>query len=206
MEYRAVGNRCAVDIDALRLPISHEQTLAILLRRGFRIIEVDLVALARQCIGKSEYRRGAKPSEAPAVIDCSSFTKWLYGKRGIWVPRRSIQQREIGEVIGLDAISAGDLVFISGWIDYYFSDPDDGVGHVGVATGDGTVIHAANKKSGVIETPLERFTDKDGFRGSRRYIQKDREVLTLETPADREVETADDIMWIIFQSLPARRK
>lgn len=39
MEYRAVGNRCAVRIDALELPMSYEEALTILRRKGFTVIE-----------------------------------------------------------------------------------------------------------------------------------------------------------------------
>lgn len=202
MEYRAVGNRCAVILEFLRLPISSEETLATLSPKGFRVVEVDLVALARQCIGTSRYRRGARPSEAPAVVDCSSFVKWLYAMRGIWLPRRSIQQRELGEAVSLDELVAGDVVFVSGVVDYYHDDPANGVGHVGIATGDGTVIHAADRKANVVESLLDKFVGKAKFRGARRYIPKGVEVLTLETPLNREVEIADDIRWIILQSLP----
>lgn len=202
MIYRAVGNRCAVDINSLGLPISREETLNLLVSKGLRVVEVDLIALARQYIGVSQFRRGARPSEAPAVVDCSSFVKWLYGQRGIWLPRRSVQQRELGEVIQLDEIAAGDLVFTSGRIDYYFDNPSDGVGHVGTATGDNTVIHAGGRETGVVENLLwGEFADESDFRGARRYIPKNREILTLETPAGREVEIADDIRWIVLQSL-----
>ncbi|MCR4328466.1 MAG: C40 family peptidase [Patescibacteria group bacterium] len=202
MEYRAVGNRCAVILDSLHLPVSREETLAILNYKGFVLAEVDIITLARQCIGTSQYRRGANPSEAPAIVDCSSFIKWLYAQRGIWLPRRSIQQRELGEPVKLDELFLGDVVFVSGWIDYYQNDPADGVGHVGVATGDGTIIHAANKKAGIIESPLEKFVGKNKFRGARRYLPRNVEVLTLGTPAEREVEIADDLRWIVLQSLP----
>ncbi|MDP2932544.1 MAG: NlpC/P60 family protein [bacterium] len=205
MEYRAVGNRCAVILDSLRLSVSREETLAILNHEGFVLIKVDIIALARQRIGTSQYRRGARFSEAPTVVDCSSFIKWLYAQRGVWLPRRSIQQREFGEVVNLDELIAGDVVFISGWFDFYHDDPTDGVGHVGIATGDGTVIHAANKKANVVESPLDRFIGKTKFRGARRYTPKGVEVLTFETPAGREVETADDVRWIVLQSFPKRR-
>ncbi|MDP2598232.1 MAG: NlpC/P60 family protein, partial [Candidatus Liptonbacteria bacterium] len=190
MEYRAVGNRCAVDLQSLRLPISHGEILELLRKKEFGLIEVDLVGLARDCIGASKYRRGARLRDAPAIVDCSSFIKWLYGKRGIWLPRRSIQQRELGQVVAPDDIIAGDVVFISGRIDYHLDDPADGVGHVGIATGDKTVIHAANKKSGVIETPLGEFIERVKFRGARRYVAKDRVVSTFELPDGREIETA----------------
>lgn len=204
MEYRAVGNRCAVILDSLHLPISREETLVILNHKGFALVEVDIVALARQCISTSQYRRGARLFEAPAIVDCSSFVKWLYAQRGIWLPRRSIQQRELGEVVNLDELVAGDVVFVSGWINYYHDDPVNGVGHVGIATGDGTVIHAADRKANVVETPLDKFVGKTKFRGAKRYVPKGVEVLTLETPSNREVEIVDDIRWIIFQSLPHR--
>lgn len=202
MEYRAVGNRCAFDIAKWELPISSAEALAILVSQGFKIVEADIVALARQCIGKSQYRRGARPSEAPGIVDCSSFAKWLYGQRGIWLPRRSVQQRELGESISLDELTAGDIVFVSGRINYYHDNPADGVGHVGIATGEGTVIHAASRKVGVTEVPLTGFIGKRDLRGIRRYVPKGAEVLTLGTPSSREIETEDDIKWIILQALP----
>src|SRR3989344_7566935 len=203
MEYRAVGNRCAVALNSLRLPVSRKETLTILGNKGFALIEVDIIALARQCIGTSQYRRGARLFEAPVIVDCSSFIKWLYARRGIWLPRRSIQQRKLGESINLGELVAGDVVFVSGRIDYYYDDPSDGVGHVGICTGDGTIIHAADSKINVVETSIEEFVGKNKFRGARRYVPKGTEVFTLETPFHRQVEIADDIRWIILQSVSA---
>ena len=205
MEYRAVGNRCAVSLNSLQLPILREETLAMLNKKGFTVVEVDIIALARQCVTTSQYRRGARLFEAPTIVDCSSLIKWLYGQLGIWLPRRSIQQRELGEVINLSELATRDVVFISGCIDYYHDNPTDGVGHVGIATGDGTIVHAANKKTNVVETTLDKFIGKTKFRGARRYIPTGIEVLTLEIPPNREVEIADDIRWIILQSLPKNR-
>ena len=61
MEYRSVGSRCAVVLDSLHLPISRKEALTILNDKGFLVIEVDIIALARQCIGASQYRRAARP-------------------------------------------------------------------------------------------------------------------------------------------------
>lgn len=204
MEYRASGNRCAVIFDLLKLPISKTEALEILTRKGFVLLEVDILKIAQQCIQTSQYYRGAKPSEAPNIVDCSSFVKWVYSNRGIWLPRRSIQQREYGEVVEIENITAGDLIFVSGWVDYFDDDPKNGVGHVGIVTNNMTVIHAANKKVGVIETSIDKFIGKDKFRGARRYIPKNAEVLTFITPPKREVETADDVRWIILQTLPKK--
>lgn len=201
MEYRCIGNRCAVDFSSLQLPISRDEALVMLNQLGFRLLDVDVCTLARECIGTSQYRRGARPSEAPGVVDCSSFIKWLYGKRGIWLPRRSIQQRQFGESVDLDQVIHGDVIFVSGFINYYYNDQAQGVGHVGIVTENGTVIHAASKKDNVIETSLDQFIYPAKFRGARRYIPRDAEVLTLEAPLNREVEVADDIRWIILQQL-----
>ncbi|MFH1161894.1 MAG: NlpC/P60 family protein [Candidatus Jorgensenbacteria bacterium] len=200
-EYRAVKNRCAVDLAALGVPLPKEGVIISLAAKGFRIVAVDVVALARARVGIATYRRGARVSEAPEVVDCSSFVKWLYGERGIWLPRRSIQQRELGAQIALPDLMAGDLVFRSGSIDYYLTDPADGIGHVGLATGEGTVIHAANRTLGVVESPLAAFAAGGAFRGARRLIPAHREVLTFLTPPEREVETSDDVRWIVLQSL-----
>ncbi len=201
MEYRSVGNRIAVILDSLKLKISDQEIIAILTQKGFKVIEVELITLARQCIGVSQYRRGAKLSEAPAVVDCSGFNKWVHGRLGIWIPRRSIQQRELGEVIQLHDINEGDVAFASGAIDYFDDEPGDGVGHVGIATGGGTIIHAANKEVGVVESTIDNFFGEKGFRGLRRYIPRGIKVLTLEIPPGIDVETSDDLRWIVLRSL-----
>jgi hypothetical protein len=201
MKYFAVNDRCAVNLESLNLLIGRDETLRILSLKGFEIVNIDLISLARECIANSKYQRGARLFDAPAVVDCSSLIKWLYGMRGIWLPRRSIQQRELGEVVSRESVVAGDVIFVSGWIDYYIDDHSDGVGHVGIATGEGTVIHAAGRDSGVIESSLDSFVGETKLRGVRRYIPVDLEVLTFKTPINREVEMSDDLRWIVLQSL-----
>lgn len=200
-QYWAAGRRCAVDMATLKNLGSEEEITFLLAEKGFQMIEIDMITLARERIALSTYRRGARLSEAPEVVDCSGLAKWLYGQRGVWLPRRSIQQREMGKVVDLSDIKAGDLIFTSGRIDYYLDDPADGVGHVGIATNEGTVIHAANRVAGVVESPLNDFAPSGKFRGARRIIPDDHEIITLVTPPEREVETSDDIRWIILQSI-----
>lgn len=205
--YRAVGNRCAVDLSRLLVPGTTEEKRAAIEAVRCTIVPVDPIGLARSCVGRSMYQRGARAHEAPGIVDCSSFTKWLFGQAGIWIPRRSIQQRDwIGNgghaVNDRDDVRPGDLVFVSGWRDYYHDDPANGVGHVGIVTRDGTVVHAANSAVGVVESPLAEFLSIDRFRGARRMIPSEGVVLTVETPPERDVETEDDIRWMILQRLP----
>jgi hypothetical protein len=108
----------------------------------------------------------------------------------------------MGLDVELGHIRAGDVVFTSGAIDYYWQDKTDGVGHVGIATGQGSVVHAANSKVNIVESPLDEFVCGSKFRGARRFGACDLDVLTLEVPECRDVEIADDLRWIILQSLP----
>lgn len=200
--FRAVSGRCAVVLSSLRLPIPDEKALATLTTLGFSVIEVDLVQLARSRVGVSRYRRGAGAADAPETFDCSSFIKWLYAERGVWLPRRTIQQIALGTAIDTCDILAGDVVFTTGRINYYHDDPTQGVGHVGIATGEGTIVHAANSRKGIIESSLQDFLKEETPRGVRRYVSQAAATITLETPLSREVECSDDLRWIILQQLP----
>jgi cell wall-associated NlpC family hydrolase len=201
MHFRAVADRCAVDMRQLRLPVSDALALQILESAGFSLLEVDVVQVAWELLGNS-YRRGARLSEAPDVFDCSSFIKYVYGMRGIWLPRRSIQQRRCGINVGIEEVLGGDLIFCSGHIDYFDSDPDDGVGHVGIATDAGTVIHAANRHLGVVEVPRQAFLGQpEHFRGAKRIVPRTARIVTLQAPQGRELEISDDIRWIVLQQM-----
>lgn len=202
--YRAARGRCAFDIAMYDFRIPEPEVMAILDREGFRVVDADVVGRARRVAGACRYRRGARMVEAPGVVDCSSFVKWIYAERGVWLPRRSIQQRRAGRPVTPDTCQAGDLVFSRGAKGRREDGDDDVVGHVALATGDGTVIHAANAGAGVIESPLDGLLAPDVFRGIRRVIPENRRVLTLTCPSHWEVETSDDIRWIVLQSLPSR--
>lgn len=199
--YRAVNDRCAVNLDALNVGITKEKILALLENKGFQAIDVSLEELARACIGNSQYKRGSRLTHAPEFFDCSSFTKWLYAERGIWLPRRSIQQSIFGVRVALENIIGGDLIMTSGAIDYFFSEPENGIGHVGIVSDKRTVIHAANKQENIIETDLDDFIGNGKFREARRIIPPHCDVRTFRTPQNREVEGADDMKWIILQNI-----
>lgn len=201
MEYKSVNNRCAVILSKLNVGISDVKILKILEVRSFKILEVNIIDIARQYVGNSQYKRGARMEEAPKIFDCSSFTKYLYAQLGIWIPRRSIQQSQSSEKVELADLTEGDLIFTSGPINYYEDDKTNGIGHVCIFTKERTIIHAANKTSGIIETNVDEFLSKNQLRGIGRYIPKNEKLLTLEIPNHRDVETSDDIRWIIRQSI-----
>ncbi len=205
-DYRAVDNRCAVNLDALNIDIPKENVLEILKMQKFDSVDVDLVALARSCIETSRYKRGSRLSQAPKHFDCSSFVKWLYAERGIWLPRRSIQQSRSGVRVAVNEIIAGDIVLTSGAINYFIKNTKEGIGHVGIATNSHTVIHAANSQDDIVETDLDAFVAEGKFRDARRIIPLHDDVRTFITPHTREVETADDVKWIILQNRPGWKR
>lgn len=202
MEYRAVGKRCAVILESLHLPIPSIEVISLLESHGFRFLSVDILELARSYIGSVSYQRGAAQANAPELVDCSSFTKWLFGQRGILLPRMAIQQRQHGHIIDPSELTALDLVFTTNGVSFYHDNPNDGVGHVGVVTDIQTVIHATKKAGSVVEMPIEEFIGKKKFRGARRYIPNDHHLHTVTVPEDIEIETSDDLRYFVFRQLP----
>ncbi len=92
------------------------------------------VAEARSYIG-TPYGAGG--------LDCSGFTSAVYANLGVSLPDNPATQYGYGVPSGA---AAGDLVF--------FDEAGYGISHVGIATGNGTVIHASTYYGTVTETPI----------------------------------------------------
>lgn len=73
-------------------------------------------------------------------VDCSGFTRELYKRFGILIPRSSSQQYRAGRSVSLSNLRAGDIIRYSG--------------HVGLYLGNGQMIHASTPRSGIIITPI----------------------------------------------------
>ncbi len=193
----------------MMLPMSDARALQILEQKGFVVLNVDMVRLALSCVGKSKYQRSAQPHQAPELVDCSSFTGWLYGRRGIEIPRLSIDQMTDppGYYVPLSRIRPGDLLFSAGGANYYAQggNPADRVGHVGIYVGNNRVVHAANSAKGVVECDAGEFTQNKRFRGIRRCIPEYKQVLTLQIPKGRTIRTGKDVMWTILRALSRKR-
>lgn len=76
-------------------------------------------------------------------IDCSGLTQLVYAFAGYELPRDASQQVKLGKEISYKQHQAGDLAF--------FSNDDGKVIHVGIMTGQNTIIHAHGK---VTEDPI----------------------------------------------------
>lgn len=81
-------------------------------------------------------------------FDCSGFVRAVYASHGFTLPRRARDQSRVGEPVAFDSLVAGDLVFFTR------SPSSNRIGHVGIATGDGHMIHASSGRGEVLIDPL----------------------------------------------------
>lgn len=79
----------------------------------------------------------------PNSFDCSGLTSWAYAQVGKEIPRTSGAQAAQGQNVPLDQLQPGDIVAYYG-----------GASHVGIYTGNGTIIDALNSSSPVQERSL----------------------------------------------------
>jgi cell wall-associated NlpC family hydrolase len=90
----------------------------------------DVTTTALQYVGVPYVWGG---NDAATGLDCSGFTKLVYGSLGVDLPRVSTDQAKVGTpVASLADARPGDLLA--------FGSPVD---HVGIYLGDGRMVHAA---------------------------------------------------------------
>ncbi len=118
-----------------------------------------IIATGKKYMGVP-YKFGAKSSEAPRLMDCSSFTQYVFKQHGVTLPRDSRQQSSVGTRVAKSQMIAGDLVFFK----YPERYSDGRVGHVGIYMGNGQMLHTV-PKSGVTITNMS----KSGY-WTRNYL------------------------------------
>jgi len=88
---------------------------------------------------------GNTPSQG---FDCSGFTKYIFAKYGITLPRTSREQVRAGTGVAPDFgdLRPGDIML--------FAEPGEAISHVAIYVGDGRIIHSASSIGGVGYTDL----------------------------------------------------
>ncbi len=121
----------------------------------------DVVRCARSLIG-------AAASPTRLVVIC-------FLEAGIALPDGILELHLLGERITGSELLAADLIFRTGLVDaYHPGDHRYGVGHVGICTGERTVVHASPFAGTVREDGIDPFLDDHHgrYRGTRRLIAR----------------------------------
>lgn len=119
----------------------------------------DVTDYARNLQGVTTYVYGG--NEAPYRTDCSGWTKHIYSKFNVSLPRVSKQQANVGLPVTFKQLQQGDLMFFS-------SNSDKSINHVGIYLGDGKWISNLNSKYSVkIQSIYDSYTQKYFMWGQR---------------------------------------
>ena len=112
---------------------------------------------AKSLLG-TDYQYGA---DGPYQYDCSGFTKYVFSKEGIRLPRVSREQAKIGQFVTAKQLQKGDLIFFD-------SKKSAQVSHVGIYLGGGNFIHASSAKEKVTISNLSSNYYAKHFKWGRR--------------------------------------
>lgn len=192
----------------LGMHISEKEIIDILQRLGFEIKKTkpvtNILKLAKSLQGRP-YKYGASVSiDAPEFFDCASFTSYVFAQSGMQVPRMSVDQYFFGYPIADKDIKPGDLVFANtknSKIHYESKDfmrgskIKEGIDHCGIYLGNGKVAHATRRKGKVIIEDLKKSPSFRNFRGARRVITENDDLLVLSVPPERlDIRIKEDLI------------
>jgi len=103
--------------------------------------------VAKEKLGK-KYKWGGN---GPYRYDCSGFTKEVFRRNGIYIPRNSWNQAKMGmKVSKFSYLKKGDLVFFT-------SKHHKKVNHVGIYLGKGKFIHASRFHKRIVISRLREY-------------------------------------------------
>ena len=94
-----------------------------------------VVSYASQFVGNPYVYGGSSLTNG---TDCSGFVMGVYSAFGVGLPHSSSAMRGVGYGVDVNSMQAGDIVCYSG--------------HVGIYTGNGTIVNALNSSSGITYT------------------------------------------------------
>jgi cell wall-associated NlpC family hydrolase len=118
----------------------------------------DIANYAKKFVGYP-YKWG---TAGPNTFDCSGFTYYVYKQFGIDLGTTgSVAQRKVGRKVSKSELKPGDIVC--------FTSPSAS-GHVGIYIGNGNMVHASGKKSGVKISNINSGSYPKRYVTSRRII------------------------------------
>lgn len=134
------------------------------------------------------YRFGGTTTKG---IDCSGFTRAVYEKLNLKLPRNSKEQAQLGSPVSRENLKAGDLVF--------FDIRRRGViSHVGIYVGKNTIVHASRHSGVTLSSLDEDYYDKYYY--SARRVLSDEEISRIVTDSLASELHETDSSFIRFHS------
>ncbi|TCT13810.1 SH3 domain-containing protein [Natranaerovirga pectinivora] len=118
-------------------------------------IRQEVVDYARQFLGNPYSWGGNSLTDG---IDCSGFTQQILGRFGFNISRTSRTQINDGVRINRNELLPGDLVFYGN---------NNSISHVALFIGNGQIIHASNRRTGIIISNIDYGTP---YIGAARII------------------------------------
>lgn len=206
---------------AHRLRIS-EHTLYDLLRRDDHIVvrrKVNVAREAEKLVGKAQWKRFCTIEEAPHFVDCATTDMHVWGKRGISLPRRPIEQFDFCRTYGTivcwahnpiedSKVHPGDLIFVSGPKMRGFADDPRERLHVCIDVGNQHVVCATNSElgNGVVRLSYrELFASGRIFKGIMRVHPDPDSLTTFEFPTTRRIMSPNCLFMIVKQKIESRK-
>ena len=104
---------------------------------GVSDARVSLVQFALQFVGNPYVWGGTSLTNG---IDCSGFTMQVYARYGISLPHHAASQPGYGTRVSAAEARPGDL---------FFYGSGSSIGHVGIYIGNGQIVHASNRRTGI---------------------------------------------------------
>lgn len=119
-------------------------------------LAAPIIKLAAQYLGDPYHWGGASPQ---AGFDCSGFVQWLYGQKGISLPRTTFEQWKAGTPV-TGPLKPGDIVF--------FYKTAAGPDHEGLYIGNGQFIQSPHTGDVIKVSKLSDY--KSVYMGARRIL------------------------------------
>ena len=106
-------------------------------------------------------------ANGPKAFDCSGFTKYVFEKHGVTIPRYSGHQANVGIKVAYNELEKGDLVFFD-------TDKRGKVNHVGIFLGNNKFIHASSGgKKVMITSFIHKKFYKNRFLHGQRILNSE---------------------------------
>ena len=104
---------------------------------GVSDVRVDLISYATQFVGNPYVWGGTSLTNG---ADCSGFILSIFAKYGVYLPHSSKAQANCGTRISASEAKPGDL---------FFYGSGSSISHVAIYIGNGQIVHASSKKTGI---------------------------------------------------------